>query len=381
MSERRPEFGGGVGGSSVCRAPLSILHLVNSLGAGGAERFVTDLTLAQLEAGHKVGVIPLSSAQDLGDQSGLAEERTTALRAAGAMVRVLGHRHRRTVLTAAFPLKRLIAEAEPDIVHSHLPTALALLRVAGCRSPIVATHPNTPLPAGRFLYRMIASRARAFAAICKPAVPILKEVFRGPVEVIHNGARDHSLPRVSKRREDPLRILSAGRMTAQKDYLHLVEIADALRSRGVRARFRIAGGGPEKPAVEKRIRTLGLEETVVPLGDRNDVPRLMAESDVYLITSRWEGMPNIALIEALQTGLPIVASDMGGCADAVGPDGHAGFVVPVGDTGAFADRLGLLASDAALRARMGRAARARAQLFGIEAAAKAYEALYRRVLG
>ena len=92
------------------------------------------------------------------------------------------------------------------------------------------------------------------------------------------------------------------------------------------------------------------------------------------LSSVHEGVP-IALMEAMAAGVPIVASDCGAVRDIV-EDGAQGYLIPVGDVGRFAGRLRLLADDPDLRARLGQAARARAERdFGIERTARSYEGL------
>ncbi|MBY8974419.1 glycosyltransferase [Rhodobacteraceae bacterium NNCM2] len=357
----------------------AILHLVNSLGSGGAERFVADLAIAQATAGHRVTVVTLSPAEALGDPSGVEAERVAHLTAAGMRVETIGHRARQLLVPGALRLGRLVRAARPDIIHSHLLTALLLLRLGGVAAPAVATHHNTPLPTRRWLFRRIAARAGAWAAVSKAAMPVLSTAYDGPLRLIHNGIADADLPARAAPAPGPLRVISLGNLTAQKNYAQVAGIAAELARRGVEAAFRIAGEGPERPAIAAEIARQGVEGHVTLLGARRDTRSLLAESDLYLLTSRWEGMP-IAVIEALQAGLPVIAADVGGCGEILGEDQACGVLLPAGDTAAFADRIADLAGDPDLRARMGAAARERARQFSIDRAAEAYDALYHEVL-
>jgi glycosyltransferase involved in cell wall biosynthesis len=100
---------------------------------------------------------------------------------------------------------------------------------------------------------------------------------------------------------------------------------------------------------------LGLEQHCLFLGNRDDVERVYAACDVTLLTSRYEGTPNVVL-ESMACGVPVVATAAGDVPTLV-PDGQAGFVVPLGDEEALAARLGQLHDDPALRQRLGRQAR------------------------
>jgi glycosyltransferase involved in cell wall biosynthesis len=102
----------------------------------------------------------------------------------------------------------------------------------------------------------------------------------------------------------------------------------------------------------------GLGKRLHLLGYRDDVPALMAAADLFVLPSRFEGLP-MSVIEAMLTGLPVVACDVRGPAEQV-VDGATGLLVPVGDATALAAALRQLAADAELRTRMGAAGRVRA---------------------
>jgi glycosyltransferase involved in cell wall biosynthesis len=132
-------------------------------------------------------------------------------------------------------------------------------------------------------------------------------------------------------------------------------------------------------ALQTQCSALGIGEHVRWLGARADVPDLLRLSDIGLNVSHEEGFSN-AVIEGMAAGLPMLVSDVGGNAEAVG-EGIGGVVVPPRTPSAIAAALPSLAGDSALRARMGRAARDRAaQLFGLDACVERYRTAYRAVL-
>jgi N,N'-diacetylbacillosaminyl-diphospho-undecaprenol alpha-1,3-N-acetylgalactosaminyltransferase len=119
---------------------------------------------------------------------------------------------------------------------------------------------------------------------------------------------------------------------------------------------------------------------VLLLGSRGDVADLLAASDVLLSVSRMEGMP-ANLIEAGMSGTPVVGFDIAGTAEVV-VDGETGFLVPWGDSDMLKQRLHRLLGDSALRAAMGKAARARCRsMFDIEVIAPRYLQLYEELVG
>src|SRR6185312_3273447 len=132
-------------------------------------------------------------------------------------------------------------------------------------------------------------------------------------------------------------------------------------------------------ALEARAFSLGLEGKIMFLGWRKDAAQWLAASDVFAMTSLWEGLPR-ALVEALRTGLPSVCYATDGVVDVL-RDGENGFVVPAGDVGAFAERLELLLGDAALRRRLGAAAAASiGPEFDLDGMVRAQETLYESLL-
>jgi glycosyltransferase involved in cell wall biosynthesis len=124
----------------------------------------------------------------------------------------------------------------------------------------------------------------------------------------------------------------------------------------------------------------GLRDSVTLLGEREDVPDLLATSDVFVLSSRWEGLPR-AIIEAMFAGLPVVATDVGGSAELV-ENGATGFVVEPRNPRALAEGLQKLLDDPMLRRKMGEAGRRRAlECFDIRTMLESTYMVYRTVTG
>ena len=152
--------------------------------------------------------------------------------------------------------------------------------------------------------------------------------------------------------------LAAGRLVAQKDHASLVA-AFARVAEGRDARLVIAGDGLLRPVLEAQVAAAGLGDRVELLGHRTDLPALLAGADALVLSSRWEGQPNVVL-EAFTAARPVVATTVGGVPEVVA-DGENGFLVPPGDTGALARAMAaLMDASAAARAAMGRRGRAAA---------------------
>ena len=146
------------------------------------------------------------------------------------------------------------------------------------------------------------------------------------------------------------------------------------------ARLRLVGDGPTLADARALARSLDVAADVDCLGERDDLPAQLADAAVFLLPSASESF-GLAALEALACGVPVVASDVGGLPELV-PQGEVGFLHPVGDCRAMAESVGALLDDLDLRARLGRAGRARAEArFRTEPAVDRYEAVYRRVMG
>jgi len=153
---------------------------------------------------------------------------------------------------------------------------------------------------------------------------------------------------------DRLIVVTVGRLTRQKGYPHLLQ-ALALVPPDKRPLTLIAGDGPDRDQLEAMIKVNLLTKDVLLLGNRRDVPNLLAASDLFVLSSLWEGLP-LVLLEAAASGLPAVVTDVGGNAEVV-KDGESGLLVLPGDEKGLATAISSLLADPAKRSRMGGEAR------------------------
>jgi glycosyltransferase involved in cell wall biosynthesis len=164
------------------------------------------------------------------------------------------------------------------------------------------------------------------------------------------------------------------RLADQKAHHVLLRAMARLKQDHARCRLVLVGDGERRRELEQLASDLGISDLVLFAGERRDVPDLLAGFDVSSLSSVHEAMP-LSVIESMAACLPVVATDCGALRDLV-VDGETGYLVPVGDVAALADRLVVLADHPALRVRLGKNARALAeQNFTIERTALAYEEL------
>jgi glycosyltransferase involved in cell wall biosynthesis len=168
---------------------------------------------------------------------------------------------------------------------------------------------------------------------------------------IHNGIPDTASRSIHRCKSRSVCITMVGRMADPKDPGILLHAVKAIP--GVTVNF--VGDGPKLGAYVDMSKQLGLSDRVQFLGHRSDVSPILRESDVFVLSSRYEGFP-LSTLEAMREGLPTVVSDVGGAGEAV-IDGVTGYLVPRGNVGAFRNRLEELVANPDVRLAMGRAAR------------------------
>jgi glycosyltransferase involved in cell wall biosynthesis len=258
--------------------------------------------------------------------------------------------HSAVDVAGASALARLVRSGRFDILHAHDYKANALARLlwpAGGYRIIATAHGyNRTTRREGCYYALEKLLLRSVDAVICPSRHLADQLARSGV----SRSRLHYVPNAiavedwpyhpRHRRPDGLRVLYAGRLSPEKNVPALLEAAAALRQRGRRLQVEIAGEGPQRGALEEQAATLGLSDAISFLGLRDDVAELMARSDVFVNPSLTEGMPNTVL-EALASGLPVIATDVGATRELVVHE-QTGLLVPPGDAGALADAIARL---------------------------------------
>jgi glycosyltransferase involved in cell wall biosynthesis len=176
------------------------------------------------------------------------------------------------------------------------------------------------------------------------------------------------------------RIGMVGRLGWKKGYEFALEAFALLRKEIPGLRVDIVGDGNLRDDLAERRDALGLQDCVTFLGHRDDVPDLLPQWDIYLLSSVIEGMPN-ALLEAMAAGMPVVTTDAGGCAEIV-EDGVSGLLVPKADARALADALERICRDPTLAARLAEAGTTRVRKhYSLDAMITTMDIAYREALG
>jgi colanic acid/amylovoran biosynthesis glycosyltransferase len=194
-------------------------------------------------------------------------------------------------------------------------------------------------------------------------------------------ATDKIIPKNNWAGNDPPLILAVGRLVWIKGYDYLLSALSRLKQAGIAFRAQIIGDGPLYAPLRYSIEDLNLKPEVELVGSLPpaEVMQRLRSADVFVVSSHAEGISNAAL-EAMAMGLPVVSTNAGGMAEAIS-DGIEGYVVPVRDIPALADRIKRLLTDVGQRERMGRSARSSAEAkFSLSRQAEGFEQLYQSVI-
>lgn len=356
---------------------VRVMIVIHGLETGGAEMMVLHLARELSRAGHPVRVVSLHG--DETDVAGL-------MRRAGVDVVALnkaGGPDPRTVLR----LRAQMRDFSPAVVHTHLPVleyVLPAARLYGRRVRIIHTVHNLAREETRHRVLRAVNR-RAFShgvvpvalneevrsSICREyalpasAVPVVGngidlDAFRGPQRRGPRGAG--------------ARLLCVARLAPAKNHALLLRTVARLRESGRDVSLTLVGDGPLRGALEERARELGISQRVRFAGRRTDTPAFYRDCDLFVLLSDYEGMP-MSIIEAMASGLPVVATRAGGVAELV-DDGVNGALVEA-DAAAAAEAIAAICDDPALYARLSDGAVRTSSHYSAEAMMEKYVDLYR----
>jgi glycosyltransferase involved in cell wall biosynthesis len=360
IRERAPETDAApLAGAAVAARP-TVCHVLHTLHVGGGEMLARAFALENAQRFRPVFAL-LDELGDLGRD----------LREQGYQVEVLGRRPGFD-LACARKLKRFFRTHDVRVVHAHQYGPLLYSTVARLpwrRIPILFTEHGRDYPDYRrwkrvWANRLLLSRKDRFVAVgeyVRRALIDYEGLPASRVQVVHNG-RDldrydpaHPLRGVVRAElglaPGDFVIIQVARLNRLKDHPTALRAMRELAGRQPFARLLLVGDGEDRSELERLIDELDLRQVVRLLGSRDDVPRLLQAADAFLLTSISEGIP-LTLIEAMATGLPCVATRVGGVPEVV-DDGESGLLAESGNDAQLASHLNALASDALLGRRIG----------------------------
>jgi glycosyltransferase involved in cell wall biosynthesis len=352
---------------------MRIVHIVGSMEVGGAEVMVASLCRIHRRQGHQVAVHCIFRNGPLGEQ--LARE--------GIPVIVHGQGSRLATMRSLY---RSFAVEPWDVGHCHNVVATVwgapALRAAGVRRVFSTRHSlvRPPYDVRQEIQYSLASRlCSRVVGVCRATSENLSHAplaDSGRIATIYNGAAAPALlPGGAPPRPQGFTFATVSRLASPKDPETLIRAFAEARAAFPDAVLWIVGDGELRNGLEQLARQLGLHQSVIFWGERQNPGDFLHAADAFVLSSRSEGVP-ISLLEAMSVGLPCIASDVGGLGE-VTRSTAAGAVVPPGEVAALAAALRAYAADPAAARAAG--TRAREQYFShftVEAMAASYDRLY-----
>ena len=301
-----------------------------------------------------------------------------------------------------YRLAKLLRSRGVDVLHIHLPYAGIIGRIAGKLAgvKVIVYSEHTPVdryhPLTRVVSRLTYRWNDAVVAVSEQVQRSVEANYRVPrdfnIRTIHNGidclavsGSDHGLANRAEVRKEfgipaghSLVIHVAG-FRPEKGRFLLVKAADIILREKPEVTFLLVGKGELEPAVRGEVQAQQLGGNVVFAGYRSDIPRLLQASDLFVLSSDYEGMP-VSLLEAMAAGVPVVSTAVGGIPEVV-TDGVHGLLVHPGAPQELAQKVLTLLGDEDLRHGMGKAgARLISQKFEVQRMVSQTEELYRELL-
>jgi len=362
---------------------MRIMHVISSPAAGGAEVYVKDLAKRLTKHGHDLTIVFLGSAKDNGRSLSYEKNFLEELDNSGIGWEFIGNECRKKPWLGIKRIRALAKKHRVQVYHSHLPFGVIFGALLGC--PKVYTHHSINPRLSWLTYRIFNQLIDRYVGISQVCAQRLRNYSGQDVTPILNGVDLEKFPKVDRSsvsNDGFVKAIVVGRIHPHKGYYFLAEAIEKLPAE---ARFRIqvsiAGEGDAEYTAQLKefLEESGVSDNFTFLGNRSDVPRLMAEADIFLMSSEQEGLP-ISLIEATVSGLPCIVTDVGGCSEIIEICGN-GVAVEYGDAEAYARELREVVESPEKLRRWSASAGLNCAQLDIESAAQKHLALYEELVG
>lgn len=339
-----------------------VFIITRSDSIGGAQIHVKDLSLDLKQNGHSVTIIV-----------GKKGPFTAMLKEVGLPFRQVASLNRSISPFSDFKamqeIRRVLKEIDPDVITTHSAKAGFIGRLAGwtLNKKVIYTAHGWPFADGKSNLKKIffVFLERAIAPISGTIITVSdhdrnlalknKIGLRVPIMTIHNGVPDIQRNWYAKPSESPVKIIMVARLDEPKDHQFLILALSKLMD--LEWTVDLVGDGTREAKLRKFIAEKKLSDRVNFLGYRNDIPSLLAKSNLFVLLSHWEGFP-LSVLEAMRAGLPVIASNVGGVSEAIIDDTN-GYLVERGDLGCLVHSLRKMISHPKIRSDMGAAGRKR----------------------
>ncbi len=294
---------------------MKIIQIIPEFVLAGAETMCENLTYELIKLGHEVIVISMY------DHRSAITER---LEHKGVDIRYL-HKKAGFDFSMITKMKKIFKDEKPDVIHTHLylmPYAIPAAVLSGIKRRVHTVHNEADKENSKnarrlysFFYKFCGVTPVALSEIIRDSIEKEYKIPQEEIPVILNGIdlanciekKDYSI-------KCKFKILHIGRFTEQKNHLRLLESFKIFHQKNHQSELLLIGDGEKRAEAENYVETHNLQDSVCFLGLQSDVYTYLCDADIFTLPSDYEGVP-ITLIEAMGTGLPIVATSVGGVPD------------------------------------------------------------------
>ena len=351
---------------------MKILHVITSLGTGGAERLLVDLLPRLRDFGNEVELLVFN-----GKDTPFMNE----LSAAGITIYKLGTRANVYHPTYLWKLWRFLRSHHYDIVHTHNTACQLFAAVASVMCPVklfTTEHSSTNRRRGKWLLghidRWMYRRYHTVVCIAQSTLDnLVAHLGYRPnrIMVINNGVDTmrFQAPIKDVAAQTNFTIIMVAGLRPEKDHDTLIR---AMAELPPQYELWLVGDGERRGEIERLINELGLSQRIKLLGVRRDVPELLAQADVTVLSSHHEGL-SLSSVECMASGRPFIASDVPGLSEVVS---GAGVLFPHGNHQALAQEIKCLCENPEHYREVAVKCQARASQFDIATMAKEYNEAY-----
>ena len=366
---------------------VNIIHLIPSLGIGGAEKILLDFCRKINREKYHLTVAYWGGREDL---LGSIED-------AGVKVVKLKIKNVKSV-NSVFRISRLLRDVSAELIHTHFMDAdlMGFLASRISRIPVVMNIHSYPFPVGFrhcLRYRLMSLGAGRILCVSNTVKNhLVSQVGINPdrISVTYNGIdfeklsilksedKKKELKRSLGVKENCRVIGNVSRLTFDKGQKYLILAAPRVLEKYPEAKFLIIGDGELREKLTELTRELNIRDSVIFAGSRDDVPDLLSIMDIFVFPTFNEAM-GISVLEAMAAGKPIVATDDAAIPEII-QDGKEGLLVHPGDRDALARAILRLLDDPGSIREMGAFAKERVKIFSDEAMVRRIEKVYDELL-
>ena len=373
---------------------MNIVHVVGGFLPGGAEILVKEISKQFKDLGHNVEIWAIYSAKDIFPYEvnliEFEENYKKELMEAGISFKCVGRRPKKDRILCIKKFRQFKKQFKPDIIHVHL-IGTSIYVVSAFlfdNIPIVETIHNVVLAWPKLIRFYTSKRVNKLIAISEKVREVLIENLKinpQKIELIYNGIDVSKFLALNYEvRKQVTNLLAIGRLVPQKDHFTLLKafrlFIQKLQKQNIYEypHLYIVGEGPLKNELYKMVKDLKIEGLVTFVGATPEVHKFLKKADIYVMSSIYEGL-SISLIEALATGIPIIATNVGSNAEVV-KHNETGILIPPRDPVYLAEALYLLYFDYEARKKFSRNAKVAAKKFDLTHIATTHIELYEKLV-